>query len=81
MNERLSNPERPPLRPSHRIARGQDSAQAPSIRSTRQLLALIVIGLVALTTVEATLTVEGMAVFDKLLPVLTFVLGYFFHQR
>lgn len=81
MNKCPDDPERPPARPSHRIARGHETAHSPSIRSTRQLLALIVIGLVALTTVEATLTAEGMTVFDKLLPVLTFVLGYFFHQR
>jgi hypothetical protein len=81
MNTCPDDPDRPPSRPAHRIARGQDAAHSPSIRSTRQLLALVVIGLVALTSVEATLTAEGMAVFERLLPVLTFVLGYFFHQR
>ena len=62
--------------PAHHIER-----RPPSIRSTRHDLALALVVLVGIVAISAVIWPAGMIVFEKLLPVLTFVLGHFFQQH
>jgi len=62
--------------PAHHIER-----RTPSIRSTRHDLALALVILVGIIAISAVIAPAGMLVFEKLLPVLTFVLGHFFQQH
>lgn len=48
--------------------------------SVRRDVALAVIGLVGVAGVGAMFLPNGMVVLDKLLPVMTFILGYFFQK-
>jgi len=85
METSQNTPMRPPRRPSHRVRTSRWISHQPRrthiINVVRRDLAIAVFILVGLAGVSALLLPNGMPIFDKLLPMLTFVLGYFFHHQ